>query len=372
MLKKENLLRLADIRNHWCVSLYLPINQTKSNENRIRLKNLSDDAEKKLLQLGMDSFKAKKMLMPLELFLDQNDFLTKTKNGFAAFLTPDSFTWYSVPYQLKELVVVTDRFHLNPLIHGLAETKHFYLLTLSQKHIKFYEASKIGINEIILRGMPRSISFNSEKEEKQLQMHSSGNNSYFYHGQGGMENYKKNQIQEAFRKINKVIANFLKTEETPLLLAGVDYLHSLYRQVNSYPNLSDLDVFGNVDHLSPNELLQKTLPLIEPVFQQDQESALEMFREKLGTGLASENFKEVFKAAQNGRIETLFVTVGKQKWGDFDSSKNELKIHPKAEPGDKDLFCLLSVKTLKMGGKVITVLPEQMSNKSGVAAVMRY
>lgn len=372
MLKKESLLKMAEVREEWCVSMYMPINQVEPNKNRIRLKNLRAEAEQKLIQLETDPVIAHRMLGPLEMILEQPDFWKNRKEGFAAFCSKNSFVWYSVPYNLKELVVVTDRLHLKPLLRGTAENNSFYLLTLSQNHIKFYEASENGMNEIILRGMPRSVSFETENESRQLQMHSGGNGSAIYHGQGGLQNSKKEYILKIFRKVNKVVASFLKNEDLPLMLAGVEFLHPIYHEVNTYQHLVDEGIRGNVDNLNPKQLLEKALPIIKPIFLRDREIALEMFQEKMGTGLASANFIEVFKAALNGRIDTLFVPVGKQQWGNFDSAKMELKIHETAKPGDKDLLCVVSTKTLTTGGKVFAVLPEQMPNNAKVAAVLRY
>lgn len=372
MLKKESLLKMAEVRDKWCVSLYMPINQIEVQKNRIRLKNLWFEAEKKLLQLEMNPLKAKRILAPIEMIIDHSDFWQNRKDSFAAFFTKDSFVWYSVPYPLKELVVVTDRLHLKPLLRSATETRRFFLLTLSQKQIKLFEASEFGINEILLKGMPRSVGFNPEGETKQLQMHSSGKGSPVFHGQGGIEENKKTRILETFRKVSKVVDNFLKNEEIPLLLAGVDFLHPIYQEVNVYPHLVEKGIIGNVDELTPKQLLEKAFPIIQPMFRRDREIAMEMYQEKTGTGLTSENFIEIFKAALNGRIETLFVPIGKQQWGDFDKTKNELKIHHKPKPGDKDLLCVVSTKTLTTGGRVFAMLPEQMPNNATVAAVMRY
>lgn len=372
MLKKESLLKMAEVRERWCVSMFMPINQIEPQKNRIRLKNLWFDAEKKLLQLEMDPHQVKRMLAPLEMILEKLDFWKNQKNGFAAFFTKDSFVWYSVPVHMKELVVVTDRLHLKPLMRNLTHNENFYLLTLSQNQIKFFEATESGINEIILRGMPRNISVATEGDGKQLQMHSSGNGTPIFHGHGGVEENKKGKILEIFRKVNKVVSDFLKTEETPLVLAGVEYLHPIYREANSYQHLIEDSILGNVESLSPTQLFEKALPIVKPVLRRDREIAIEMFEEKLGTGLASQNLIEIFKAALNGRIDTLFVPIGKQQWGNYDREKNELKIHENAKPGDKDLFCVVSTKTLMTGGKVFAVLPEQMPNNTQIAAVMRY
>ena len=198
MLKRENLLRMAETKGEWCVSMYMPISRVEPEKNRIRLKNLVFEAEKKLLALDVIPMKVSRLLAPIEMILE------------------------------------------------------------------------------------------------------------------------------------------------------------------------------SVDKLSPKQLLEKALPTVQPIFRQERESAMEIYQDKCGTKLASDNLNEIFKAAKDGRVETLFVPVGKQKWGKFDNKTNELRINQTAKPGDKDLLCVASTRTLQKGGKVFVVLPEQMPDKSSIAAILRY
>lgn len=374
MLKNDSLIRMSEVRAEWCVSVYMPINRVDAQKNRIRLKNLMLEAEKKLLDLEMIPLKVSRMLGPIEMILDNPEFWKNRSEGFAAFFTPDSFVWYSLQYQFDELIVVTDRFHLKPLLRNASQTRRFHLLTLSQKQIKFFEASELGISEMYLKGMPRNLAYalNFNEKEKQLQMHSGGKSSPIFHGQGEAEDKKKSNILELFRKVDSVVKNYLKDDEAPLVLAGVEYLHSIYQEVNTYSQTLKKGVNGNVDNLPPKQLLEKALPIINPVFRRKRENAMEIYEQKIGTGLASNNISEIFKAANEGRIETLFVPVGKQEWGKFDNKTNELQIHDKAKPGDKDLLCVTSTRTLLKGGKVFVVLPEQMPGESSIAAILRY
>jgi hypothetical protein len=78
----------------------------------------------------------------------------------------------------------------------------------------------------------------------------------------------------------------------------------------------------------------------------------------------------IIGAAKTGRIETLFVPVGRQKRGTLDNESGEISVHEHAEPGDKDLLCVASMRTLRGGGDVFVVRPEEMPNESLIAAVL--
>ena len=148
MLKKNTLIKMGEIKGEWCVSIYLPIGSHDSQENRTRLKNLMFDAEKNLIDLNMTPLNVAKMLIPVELLLDNPEFWKVRSKGFAVFLTPDSFTWFSLVYQVEEQLVVNNRFYLKPLLKNASQSS-FY-----QKRITFFEASEAKISEIISRGIP--------------------------------------------------------------------------------------------------------------------------------------------------------------------------------------------------------------------------
>lgn len=357
MLKKDNLISMAEVRGEWCVSVYLPINRSNVKKDRICLKNLMFEAEKKLLCLEMTPQKVARMLGPIEMILDNPGFWNDRTEGIAAFFTPDSFVWYSMQYQFEEMVVVTDRFHLKPLLRNAAKIGRFHLLALGEKQLSFYEASNLGIREVYLKGTPQNLD---------LFLNS------FFPGQSEIEEEKMFKLSEFFRRVDTAVTDYLKDDETPLIVAGADYMHSIYQEANTYPHMLKTGITVDVDNVTPKQLLKQSLPVIKPVFRQKRENALEIYQEKLGKGLATNNFPEIFKAAGEGRIEKLFVPVGKQKWGNFDNNTDELRVHGQAKPGDKDLLCVASSRTLRRGGEVFVVLPEQMPDESSIAAVLRY
>ena len=356
---------MAETRSEWCVSVYMPVNEADAKKNRLRLKKLMIEAESKLRGLNAKPFQIGRILGPVEMIRDNPGFWKDRTEGFAAFFTADSFVWYSMQYQFDELVVVTDRFHLKPLIRNASENRRFHLLTLSEQQIRFFEASELGISEVYLKGIPRNLDFffDSETEEEKLQSQTAGE----------AEDNKESKLAELFQRVDKVITNYLKDDQAPLVVAAADeQLHQLYQQANTFPHLVKTGINVGAGSLSPKQLLEKALPVVKPVFRGKREDALKVYREKLGTRLASNNISDIFRAAKDGRIETLFVPVGKQKWGQFDNKTDELQINEEAKPGDKDLLCVTSSRTLRKGGEVFVVLPEQMPEESSIAAVLRY
>ncbi|MFM9068430.1 MAG: hypothetical protein ACKOUR_14030, partial [Planctomycetota bacterium] len=60
----------------------------------------------------------------------------------------------------------------------------------------------------------------------------------------------------------------------PLVLATVDFLAPLFRQVCDYPHLIDSFVTGAPDHLSPVELQARAWHGVTPLFAAAQEQSI--------------------------------------------------------------------------------------------------
>ena len=77
-------------------------------------------------------------------------------------------------------------------------------------------------------------------------------------------------------------------------------------------------------------------------------------------------------SAHRGRVEVLFVPLGKRSWGTFDEDGEKVSLHAKRGPGDEDLLDRAALETMLNGGMVYAVKPEAMPADLPVAAVFRY
>jgi len=68
----------------------------------------------------------------------------------------------------------------------------------------------------------------------------------------------------------------------------------------------------------------------------------------------------------------LFVAIGIQKWGLFDSETDLVELHDKPMPDDEDLLDLAAIQTLLNRGTVYALTQEKMPENSTTAAIFRY
>ncbi len=363
-----------------CVSLYLPTHRVPSEiqQDRLRLKNLLKQAEEALLALGLRRSEAGDLLGPAEKLLPETPFWKGQQDGLALFLAPDTLHSYILPLKVPELVVVSDRFHLKPLLSLLTEGE-FYILSLSQNEVRLYQASRFGASELVLENVPQSLAaaLKYDEPEKQLQFHTgapkfTGERAAMFHGHGGGTDDAKSDLLRFCQQVNRGLHPLLRNEQAPLVLAGVDYLLPIYREANSYPHLLPEGVTGNPEGLSPEELRQAAWQVVEPYSLKARQEVAARYRELLGTGRASHDLKEIVGAAYQGRVDSLFVAVGLQQWGAFDPGTHRLELFPEAAPGAEDLLDFAAIHTLLQGGAVFSVTPDEVPDGPPAAAVFRF
>lgn len=378
---KSELRVLAEARLGWHVSLYMPFYSPglEAQQNPIRLRNLLNTAEEQLISSGLRGPEARDLLAPARRLVTDSPFWRYQSEGLAVFCAEDWFHSYRLPLRFAELVVVADRFHVKPLLPLLSGDGHFYVLALSQNEIRLLEGSRSSVAALELEEVPESLSeaLKWDDPERQLQFHTgtgerTNGRAAIFHGHGVGTGDAKTNILRYFQQVDDGICRILAEDPAPLVLAGVDYLLPIYRSASEHPNLVEAAITGNPEELSDAELHQAAWQLVQPLFAQAEEAAAARYRRLAGTGLAITGLDEVLVAAHHGRVDTLFVALGRQRWGRFDDTSQRSELREEPEPGDEDLLDLAAVQTLLQGGTIYVVEPDQIPAAADVAAILRY
>jgi hypothetical protein len=381
LLSMNELKMLVEEPGGFCVSIFMPTHRAgeQTRQDPIRLKNLIREAQKRLTGAGLISKETRGLLKPVKELLRKAFFWQYQSDGLAIFSSEGLFRYYRLPLSFDELVVVTSRFHIKPLLPLLTSDGRFYILALSQNKVRLFEGTRYTVNEVALEDMPESLSDTLRYDsERNIQLHTAapvgkGEKSVIFHGHGGGIDDAKANILKYFRQIDAGLGELLHGERAPLILAGVDYLLPIYAKASKYPYLLGDGVIGNPEELRIEELRDRAWTVAEPYFTKERNEAFARYQKLSGTQQASDDLMKVVSASYHGRIETLFVAVGVQLWGTFDMESGQITLHQQeAQPGDEDLLDFAAIHTLLNGGVVFAVALEQMPDKANVAAVFRY
>lgn len=336
------------------------------------------EVEQRLVDKGMRSPHAREMLRPARRLLDDPAFWRHQSDGLAVFFTPEVFHTYRLPLQFSELMVVTNRFHLKPILPLFASDGHFYILALSQNQVRLLEGTRHTVDEVDLGSMPRDIAeaLQYEPFHKHLQFRTqtpsgAGGRSAAFHGHDDSDQ-QKDMVVRWFRKIDSKLPNVLVGRGSPVVLAGVEYLFPLYARANRHPHLVETGIPGNPEQLTAEELHSRAWAIVEPIFRRAEEQAASLYHQLADTGRTTDDVAEAVPAAHHARIDVLFVVVGVQIWGSFDEATNAVEVHEEHQQGDEDLLHLTAARSIFSGGTVYAVEPEQMPAEGPLAAVFRY
>jgi hypothetical protein len=345
------------------------------------LKNLTQEIEHRLVAEGMRSSQAKGLVQPARDLAADPVFWRERSEGLAAFMSPDTFRGCRLPERFDERVMVNNRFHIRPLLPLLSGGQRFFVLALSQNEVRLFEASRYEIRRLDVAGLPAGMSqtLNYTPVDGGFQVHAAtrgsgalGKKGVVFHGQGGASDAHKSDLVNYLRQVDASVGPVLAASPAPLLLAGVGYLLQIYREICTYSDLAAAQLEGNCEHFSLSQLRERAWSLIEPALQTDREKAARRYLDLAGTGLASDNLAQVLVAAQDGRIDVLFIDSRAQQWGTLRSDDRKIELHESRQTGDDDLLDLAATETLLHRGTVYCLDRENVPGGRNVAALFRY
>jgi hypothetical protein len=373
----------------WCVSIYVPTKTTSvdSDKNRIRLKNLLGDARKQLQELGVSREQARQLLEPAEGLAKDGPPARHDREGLVMLLSSDVTFTRRLPGEVPTLAVVNeDRFHIKPLL-GFRETRNtFFVLSLSQNHVRLFEGGKHHFSERTEVDLPESLAeaLWLDDPESTLQQHVTrkvqGGSRFpaMFSGSPGRLELEKEHLLRYFRRIDASLSPWLNARGSPrppLVLACVEYYLPIYAEANTYGNLAGETIAGNPDHVEHADLQARAWSIVGSRFDENEEEARTLFRRRAGDSSAtSHDIDEILVAAHGDRIDTLFISDRHQQWGRIVSTDQgvEMTHHEAFRAGDVDLLDVAAAETLRRGGRVFTGGPEAIPAESPAAALFRF
>jgi hypothetical protein len=381
LLRLEQVRELAGHQGGPCVSVFLPTHRvtSASGQDRIRLRNLLDEAERRLVAGGLRAPVAREVLQPGRDLLAPGWFWSYQSDGLAVFLAPGWSRVFRLPQEFPQLVVVAGRFHLKPLLALLAAGHRFYVLALSRNEVRLLEGTPHTVQEAELAEVPHSLreALQYDDLEKELGLHIAGRGGpgarAVFHGHGRGGEVDKALLERFLRQVDDGLQEVLKAEAAPLVLAGVGYEQAMFRQLTRYPHVLADGIGGNPERMRPAVLHERAWAIVEPVFARARQQAAQRYQDEAGRGQgAAWDVVQVVRAALQGRVDTLFVAAGQQRWGTADPHTGQVTVHDQPQPGDEDLLDRAAVHTLLTAGTVYAVPIQQVPGPGPAAALLRY
>lgn len=380
---QEELQQIMNERGDACVSLYLPMARVGPDVqgNRIQLKNALDDVETELRERGRRKRQIDDLLNQPRKLLNDSPFWQHQLDGLALFVSDDFYETYRLPLDFEALSIVGQRFHIKPLLPLFSDDGRFYILALSQNQVRLFQGTRTVVDQIELEDLPLSMAeaLSEDDPEAELQHHTTTSGSegrrgpgVVHHGHGVTDDEEKQRLRRYLQVVSRGVEKRLKKHQAPLVLAAVDYLHPMYKAVESSPHLLDDGISGNPEELSAEALHEKAWDIVEPLFMEAKEDVAHRYQELQGSEQASDDLGQVVPAAFQGRVDALFVAVNAHEWGTYNPDTNSIILHNTRQNDDEDLLDFAALQTLANGGTVYAVSADEVPGTGSVAAVFRF
>ena len=373
---------LSDKRGLHSVSIYLPMDKKGKEQNehlaQARLKNAIKQVHKTLENYALSTQDIKEYLLPLESLLTNLELWRNPSDGLAIFLNMDGLQYYTFPIAFETKTHVANHFYLSPLLPLYSDQGLYYLLELSQDYVKLYEASKYGLKDLYIDDfapdqLEKAVGFDFRPKLVQFRSGQAPHGAGIFHGHGDGKDDEKKELITFFRALDKGVNKVVNGQNSPLLLACVDYLFPLYKEANSYKNLYEKHIPGDSQYTDKKELHQASWALIADYFEAKRKSKLKQFNELYNTPKTSYVTEDIIPAAVNGKIDTLFLAKDMDVYGTYNKDSEQVSINSTKEPQNVSLSHMAAMKTLRQKGNVFLMAPDEMPIKGApFNALFRY
>lgn len=261
---KAQLKTLQAYKKPCLLSIYSPYikpNSPDNNPNRTQLKNLLKESRQLLLAYGLNERDIEELLKPANKLLDGDEFRLNHKHSLALFIGRDFFQYYHLSSRSVTMsVALNDKFNLKPITDIINKDSAYFVLILSHNGAKLLRGDKYNIEPVEIYGTMKK-DLKIDEYPREYQTHtvapaSTGKGSERTHGQYNESQVNKDMLLKFFARIDTKMSKIMKKEKLPLVIAGVEYLLPLYRQINTYTKLIENELQGNYEN-TPLDTIRK-------------------------------------------------------------------------------------------------------------------
>ncbi|MFD2252264.1 hypothetical protein FHS82_002117 [Pseudochelatococcus lubricantis] len=356
---------LSALRADAVVSIYLPTTPVTQNvgASRVALGNLIKAASRQLGDAGFDKRRLAALEEQLLDLQDDDEFWVQQANSLAVIATPDQLKTFRLANKLSEILEVSDRVHLKPLLRAITFPHAAYVLSLSENDVRLVELSAdLPAQPVSVHGLPRDAASAAGKSTLNDRSHSQR-----IHGSEG----QKTRLTQYSRKVDAALRPLLSRSSEPLILAATEPLASLYRTVSSYPHLLAQGIADSTDRWTPSQLADASRPILDAHYAEQIEAAKALYAVRQAERRATTDVADAARAATFGQVDTLFADIDEVLHGTVDDATGEVQFGEEG-PDTYGIVDEIAVRVLNSGGKVLAVRRADIPGEGSLAAILRF
>ncbi len=361
------------------ISIYQPTHRhgPENQQDPIRFKNLVREVENSL-KMKYPKRDIEAIMKPLLALADDKEFWNHTYDGIGILSVDGETIIYNLKRSVKELAIVSNSFHIKPLIRIFQSADRYHLLGLSGKQFALFEGNRYGFDPVELGDdIPKTIDdvLGDKRTEAYLSAGAYGGRGGqpMFHGHGSKKDEIDKDIDKFFRFVDRVVLDeFSREEKLPVILVALDEHHGIFKEISHNPYLMDKGIKKNYDSLDIKELRESAWKEIEPLYIEKTKELVDEFENARAQDLGSDDIVQVAKAAVEGRIQSILIESDKVVAGKINKENGQIKSKDLENPEVDDVLDDIAEIVMKSSGKVVMLPKERMPSTTGVAAIYRF
>ncbi|MCS7055255.1 MAG: hypothetical protein NZM18_03640 [Thermoflexales bacterium] len=360
-MNRQEILLLQQMRSLPSVTITMPTHRTSpdNKQDAIRLKNLVVEATNRLLK-DFPKREVEPLLKRMDELASDVDH-AHNLDGLAMFVNRDFGRVVKLPFALKERVEVGDGFATRDLVFAMNRTPRYWVLSLSEKATRLYEATRDDLIEITAGAFP-------------MAMNLPGGALRLPGGEGINPSKQSDHFHEQFfRAVDQEYDKVTKDDRLPLAVLGVDRYLGFFRKFSAKNDVI-AEIKGNYDHLSAHDLGKLVWPVVEEAFDRRRAQVFDRLNDAIGARKFVSTIGEAWRYAHEGRGALLLLEEGYHQPARL--SDDGMNILLSDDPTDLDVMDdaadVVVEEVLQKGGQVVFVPDGSLAEHGRVALILRY
>lgn len=354
------------------ISIYQPTHRQKpeSTQDSIRFKNLAKKIENTLKADYKDA-NIDAIMKPINEIAADNLFWNKSKEGLAVLANEDECLVYRISQSVSERAIVSDSFHIKPLIRAFQSADRYQVLALNRTSFKLYAGNRYGFERIeIPEGTPTTL-----KEVLGEDLTDPGltsGRSPVLHGLNSKKEEVEIDTERYFRYVDKFVTeNYSNKTGLPLVLVTLTEHQGDFRKLSHNKHLLDEAVKIDPESVSEDKLDKVIWEVLEPIYLEKTKTLVERFENARAKSVGSDDIVEVARASHDNKISTVLIEAGRIIRGRV-ADDGKLIEEEDSDNTHEDVLDDIGESVFRNGGEVIVLPKERMPSTTGVAAIFRY
>jgi hypothetical protein len=360
----RDLSSLQELREDVCVSIYLPTTPITQDiqQARITLSNLVKEAIRQLHEAGTDKRRLTALQEHLGDLSDDEEFWRFQAHSLAVFATPDSLRTYRLASKLTEIVEVSDRFHLKPLIRAITFPNAAYVLAISENAVRLVEVSAdLPATTVKLPDLPKNAA--SAVGKSTINDRSPSGRVQGSEGQ-------KTRLAQYVRKVDAALRPVLAGSDIPIIVAATQPVEAIFRAVSAIPALPQA-ISGSHDSTSDADLASAARPILDAHYAKQIADFRGLFDLRRGQNRATTDISDAARAATFGNIDQLLVNIDNVVDGMVDEETGAVTFEETGDTRNYGVVDEIAGRALRSGAKVLGVRKDDIPEGKSLAAILR-